>query len=107
MTKAETAQWAEVRKLGLGIRRQAPIKRFIVDFVHHRSAVVIELDGGAHDDQAAQLRDLDRTAWLESQGYRVLRFQNADVLTDAHRIAQVIAAAIAFPKAIPRAGGSN
>ena len=104
MTKAETVLWVEVRKLGLGVRRQAPINRFIVDFVHHRSAVVIELDGGVHDDQAAQLYDLDRTAWLESQGYRVLRFQNADVLADAQGIAQVIAAAIAFPKAIPRSG---
>ena len=107
MTKAETALWAEVLKLGLGIRRQAPIDRLIVDFVHHRSAVIIELDGGVHDDQAAQLRDLDRTAWLESQGYRVLRFQNADVLADAQQIAQMIAAAIAFPKAIPRATGGS
>ena len=107
MTKAETALWAEGRKLGLGIRRQAPIDHYIVDFVHHRSAVVIELDGGAHDDQAAQLRDLDRTAWLESQGYRVVRFQNADVLADAQRVAQLIATAISFPKAIPRTLGGH
>jgi len=104
MTKAETVLWAEVRKLGLGFRRQAPIKGFIVDFVHHRSAVIIELDGGVHDDQAAQLHDLERTAWLESQGYRVMRFQNADVLADAQAIAQLIATAIRYPKAIPLTG---
>jgi very-short-patch-repair endonuclease len=104
MTKAETALWTEVRKLGLGIRRQAPIKGYIVDFVHHRSAEIIELDGGRHDDQEAQLHDLERTTWLESQGYRVLRFQNADVLADPRATAQVIATAIRFPKAIPLSG---
>ena len=107
MTKAETALWAEVRKLGLGIRRQAPIDNYIVDFVHHRSAVVIELDGGRHDDPAAQLYDMERTAWLESQGYRVLRFPNEDVLADAQGTAQLIATAIRFPKAIPRSGGDH
>ena len=104
MTKAETALWAEIRQLGLGIRRQAPINNYIVDFVHHRSAVVIELDGGRHNDQEAQLHDLDRTTWLESQGYRVMHFQNADVLADPQATAQVIATAIRFPKAIPLAG---
>ncbi len=84
LTQAETALWGVVRELGMGIRRQAPINNYNLDFVHHRSAVVIELDGGRHDDQEAQLHDLERTTWLESQGYRVLRFRNEEVLADPH-----------------------
>jgi hypothetical protein len=53
---------------------------------------VIEIDGARHDFPEAQLHDLDRTAWLNSQGYRVLRFRNEAVLADPVAVAEVIEA---------------
>ena len=82
MTYVEKKLWDELRRLDIHLRRQAPIGRFVVDFVVHQAALVIELDGGIHMLPGVQLRDLERTAWLEGQGYRVLRFTNDEVLGD-------------------------
>jgi very-short-patch-repair endonuclease len=79
-TKAERAVWRMLRAKQLAahkFRRQAVIGRYIVDFVCHERCLVIEIDGGQH---ARSPRDKARTEWLESQGYRVLRFWNNDVL---------------------------
>jgi very-short-patch-repair endonuclease len=82
MTFAEKALSRALRKTDLHVRRQAPIGRYVVDFAIHDAGLVIEVDGGWHDLPDAQLRDLERDAWLESQGYRVLRFSNQQVLDD-------------------------
>ena len=82
MTYVEKKLWDELRRLDIHVRRQAPIGRFVVDFVVHNAALVIELDGGIHKLPDVQLRDLERTAWLEGQGYRVLRLSNDEVLAD-------------------------
>ena len=82
MTYVEKKLWDELRRLDIHLRRQAPIGRFVVDFVVHQAALVIELDGGIHMLPGVQLRDLERTAWLEGQGYRVLCFTNDEVLGD-------------------------
>jgi len=99
MTLPEKLLWAELRKLDLNIRRQAPIGRYVADFAHHASCLVIEIDSARHDLPEDQLYDLERTAWLESQGYRVLRFRNADVIADAVGIANQVRIAIVPPKA--------
>ena len=81
MTLPETRLWAELRRTKLHVRRQAPIGRYIADFAIHGRRLVIEVDGPPHKifpDQA--LRDMEREAWLRTQGYRVLRFTNAQVL---------------------------
>ena len=64
-------------------RRQAPIGKYIVDFVCLEKYLVIEVDGGQHME--ASLTDGERTFWLQSHGYRVIRFWNDQVLkeTDA------------------------
>lgn len=80
-TDAETRLWRNLRAgrlAGYKFRRQQPLGRYIVDFVCFEQRLVIEVDGGQHLD--AQLADAVRTDWLESQGYRVLRFWNDDVL---------------------------
>ena len=84
-TDAERALWKQLRFLkadGFHFRRQAPIGKFIADFACHSARVVIEVDGGQHNEAEGIARDDARTEWLESQGYRVLRFWNNDVLSN-------------------------
>jgi very-short-patch-repair endonuclease len=83
-TDAETKLWRNLRAgrlAGYKFRRQQPIGRYIVDFVCFEQRLVIEVDGGQHLE--AQLSDALRTEWLESEGFRVLRFWNDDVLLRA------------------------
>ena len=62
---------------GLTFRRQHPIGAYVVDFICIPVKLIIEVDGGIHD---LQREDAARTAWLEEQGYRVVRFSNERVL---------------------------
>ena len=90
-TDAERALWNLLRAnrlSGRKFRRQAPIGPYIVDFVCYRSQLVIEVDGGQHQEQR-QYDDM-RTAWLESQGFAVLRFWNNDVLNNPAGVLEVI-----------------
>ena len=73
-TDAEHAMWRILRNrqlAGFKFRRQQPLGRFIVDFVCFSHRLIIEIDGSQHADNAA---DAQRTAWLEREGFRVLRF---------------------------------
>ncbi|HEX6861127.1 MAG TPA: DUF559 domain-containing protein [Caulobacteraceae bacterium] len=92
MTVAERVLWKELRRLKMNFRRQAPIGRFVVDFVHHDSRLVVEIDGYYHDDPERQARDLQRTAWLQSQGYRVIRFAENAVRDSLFEVVERIAA---------------
>ena len=79
-TPAEQKLWAVLRGNnlnGLKFRRQHPIGRFIVDFYCAEVKLVIEVDGESHDHQVEY--DALRTAWLEENGDRVVRFLNTDV----------------------------
>ncbi len=90
MTVSERKLWWALRKLGLHVRRQAPIGRYVADFVLHDLALVIELDGPRHDLPEAQLHDALRDQWLSSQGYRVLRFRNEQALYDPDGVVKAI-----------------
>ncbi|WP_299006778.1 DUF559 domain-containing protein [uncultured Caulobacter sp.] len=84
-TRPEAVLWELVRGRrlsGFKFRRQVPIDRYIADFACMEARVIVELDGGAHDDEETQIRDLERTAVLESCGYLVIRFSNEAVLND-------------------------
>jgi very-short-patch-repair endonuclease len=94
MTVSEKRLWSELRKLGLRIRRQAPIGRFVVDFAHHGSRIVFEVDGPWHDFDDAREKDAGRDAWLRRQGYRVIRLSDGDVLRDAAGVAQRVESVI-------------
>ena len=72
-------------------RRQVPLRHFIVDFASHRAKMVVEVDGGQHSPEA----DAVRTAIIEAEGYRVLRFWNNDVLGNAEGCAHVLESALA------------
>ncbi len=86
MTKAERKLWRDLKHLkksGFHFRRQAPIGNYIVDFVCHSHKLIVELDGGHHAENQQRDKDFERQAWLESQGYRVLRFWN-DVVSESN-----------------------
>lgn len=94
-TEAERKLWDVLRykrMAGHRFRRQAPIGRYIVDFVCFERKLVIEVDGSQHAVDTE--RDAARTAWLESQGFRVLRFWNNDVLRNIDGVAAVIREAL-------------
>ena len=76
-------------------RRQSPVGPFIADFLCFRHRLIIEVDGGQHDAQAD--RDARRTAFLESEGYRVLRFWNNDVLANIDGVVRMIGLALENP----------
>ncbi|MDX2221786.1 MAG: DUF559 domain-containing protein [Rhodospirillaceae bacterium] len=107
MTAPEVRIWSRLRPLrsrGIHIRRQAPIGPYIADFCCHRAKTVIEIDGGQHGRAAQQAVDRRRTAWLESQGYCVLRFWNDDVLTNLDGVIETVVAVLSRRLASPPPG---
>jgi very-short-patch-repair endonuclease len=91
-TDAERKLWFLLRSLkplGIHFRRQAPIGTYIADFAWHAGKLVVELDGSQHVDARAAY-DAKRTEWLQSQGYRVLRFWNNDVLKSPRGVGEAI-----------------
>jgi very-short-patch-repair endonuclease len=83
MTDAEPMLWQSLRGKQLDncrFRRQHPIGKYIADFACIEKKLVIELDGGQHQDQVEY--DERRTLYLQSQGWQVLRFWNNDVLSN-------------------------
>ncbi|RTL55366.1 MAG: endonuclease domain-containing protein [Bradyrhizobiaceae bacterium] len=106
-TDAERTLWHRLRHdivlSGSHFRRQAVIGAFVVDFASLRAGLVIELDGGQHSDNAA---DLDRTRRIEERGYRVLRFWNHDVLSNIDGVLAAIQSALPpTPDPSPQGGG--
>ena len=102
MTDAEQAVWYRLRNRALGgyrFRRQHDIGPYIADFVCKEAMLVLEIDGGQHGDR--QHYDLHRTTYLQSQGYRVLRFWNNDVLADIQSVLEVVWKALASPAPHP------
>jgi very-short-patch-repair endonuclease len=79
---------------GASFRRQTPIGPYIVDFVCHDAMLIIELDGGQHFEAEHMRRDARRDAFLASKGFRVLRFNNHDVMTNRQGVLEAIAAAV-------------
>jgi glycyl-tRNA synthetase beta chain len=82
MTFGERKLWEALRKLKLGIRRQAPIGPYVADFAHHSAKLVIEIDGYYHSLPERQAADIERDRWLSLQGYRVVRISDRDVHND-------------------------
>jgi very-short-patch-repair endonuclease len=75
----------------LKFRRQLPIGDYIVDLICLAKGLIIELDGGQHNGRT---KDEERTAWLESRGYKVLRFWNNDVLKNREAVLTTILLAL-------------
>jgi very-short-patch-repair endonuclease len=91
MTDAELRLWMRLRGEqipGFRFRRQVPMGPYVVDFACLKAHIVVEVDGGQHA-QALE-HDQRRTAWLESQGFRVLRFWDNDVLLETDEVVESI-----------------
>lgn len=109
-TEAERKLWWHLRHrlalLGTHFRRQVQIGPYIADFACHASKLVIEIDGGQHGEQST--RDEMRSKRLETDGYRVLRFWNNDVLTNIEGVLTEIQHAVLTtptPNPSPHGGG--
>ncbi|PSJ39913.1 endonuclease domain-containing protein [Allosphingosinicella deserti] len=106
-TEAEQKLWTGLPQRRLGgfkFSRQMPIGPFICDFMCREARLVIEVDGGQHDAQAAA--DALRTRYFVSEGYRVIRFWNHDVLGNTDGVLSVILEALtAAPPPAPPASG--
>jgi very-short-patch-repair endonuclease len=84
-TDAELKLWSKLREInstGDRFRRQHPVGKFVVDFMSLPHKLIIELDGSQHLEEKNLDYDARRTAWLEEQGFRVLRFMDNDVLNN-------------------------
>ncbi len=90
-TDAERLLWRRLkaRQLdGLKFRRQEQIGRFIVDFVCYEKRIILEADGSQHAFEKE--KDEERTQWLNSQGFMVLRFWNHEILTNIEGVLEVV-----------------
>ena len=93
-TKAEEFLWQQLRKnqMGRRFRRQHPTWLYVVDFYCHPLRLVIEIDGGIHEEAEQQINDKEKTENLESLGLHIIRFSNEQVLFDIDNTLSLIAA---------------
>ncbi len=93
MTPAEKVLWQRLRNRqldGFYFRRQHPIKYFIADFYCAKADLIVELDGGIHNNPANKEWDINRTAELEKSGVTVIRFTNYEVFNDIESVIRKI-----------------
>jgi very-short-patch-repair endonuclease len=109
-TEPEKRLWQKLRNRQLSnlkFRRQTPVGPYIADFLCLDALLIVEVDGEAHG--STQARDAVRTAYVENEGFRVIRFSNAEVMGNMDGVlAQILAAAMPSPsRRLPSAGPSN
>ena len=95
MTDAEQLLWRHLRAHRLNgqkFRRQQPIGSYVVDFVHLGSKLIVEADGGQHNQSES---DAVRDEWLTSQGFKIMRFWNNDILSNTDAVLTAILDALA------------
>jgi very-short-patch-repair endonuclease len=98
MTDAERKLWSVLRDRQLGglrFRRQFPFKQFFVDFVCLEVCLIVEVDGGQHDEQRAY--DVARDRLLTERGFQVMRVWNNDVMKNIEGVAEAILEAARHP----------
>jgi adenine-specific DNA-methyltransferase len=98
-TEAERCLWRRLQRRQLGgfkFRRQRPVGPYICDFVCLEASMIVELDGSQHVAQAPY--DANRDRFLRSNGFRVLRFWNGDVLSQIGTVVETIYEALHRPE---------
>jgi very-short-patch-repair endonuclease len=96
-TDAERALWRLLRDRRLQSmkwRRQVPIGSYIVDFVCFEHRLIVECDGSQH---AENRRDARRDAWLQAQGFAVVRSWNHEILRERENVLNTILARCGLP----------
>jgi very-short-patch-repair endonuclease len=109
-TNAERELWLRLRQLkmtGHKFRQQAPIDRFVVDFVCFAKRLIIEIDGATHSTDAEQSRDDSRQQYLVQQGFRVVRFSNEDVYRNLDGVIDTIVCELDAPTPTPPRKGEG
>jgi very-short-patch-repair endonuclease len=99
-SRAERALWKLLRdkQVGVKFRRQHPIDPFIADFACIEAMLIVEVDGPSHRIEEQVAYDARRTAFLEAQGWRVLRISDDDVLSDPSGVMARIVSALPRPR---------
>ena len=97
LTEPERRLWYHLRgnRFGVKFQKQAVLAAYIADFASRSERLVIELDGDIHGERQAY--DSAHTRSLEARGYRVIRFTNADVMTNIDGVLQAIRRALNSP----------
>ena len=95
-TPAEKALWRSLKKSGVGakFRRQHGVGPYVLDFYCPEHKLAIEIEGSVHDDVMRRDYDAERHAYLESQGIRVLYFENRALLELSKYVVGVIRSAV-------------
>ena len=96
-TDAEKSLWRALKNVpvyGSHFRRQVPIGPYVADFACLKARLVIELDGGHHSQDDIRAKDEIRSRWLEREGYRVIRFWNAELTENIAGVLDTIYAAL-------------
>ena len=91
-TPYEEALWQKLRNLRCGVRfrRQHPIGDYIADFICLPKRLIIEVDGGYHNNTEQAEFDRMRTEWLQNKGYHVIRFTNEEIAYHLNEVVQII-----------------
>jgi very-short-patch-repair endonuclease len=108
-TKAEILLWCKLlrnkRMMGYSFLRQRPIGHYIADFFCKKLKLVIETDGITHEYVDVFKRDIEKTNYLNSLGYEVLRFKDDEVIDDIDSVKYIIESWIANHPPTPFEGG--
>ncbi|MBN2613133.1 MAG: DUF559 domain-containing protein [Bacteroidales bacterium] len=92
--KGEACLWKYVLRshmmLGYQFRRQRPVLNYLADFMCKELKLIIEVDGGSHNDDEIYRNDLKRQGELEKAGFTVLRFSDEEVLKNINNVTRTL-----------------
>ncbi len=82
VTQPEMVLWGylKTKPLGCKFRRQHPLGIYIADFFFYKLKLVIEIDGAIHNDEQIKQHDNERQKAIESEGIKILRFTNEEIM---------------------------
>jgi very-short-patch-repair endonuclease len=110
LTPQEVKVWNHLRswrKRGFHFRRQAPRQGYIVDFICLKHGIVVEIDGGQHNQEAIEAKDRSRDQTLARADFRVLRFWNSEVDQNLRGVLETIDTTLAAGAPHPAAFGGH
>lgn len=93
LTKPEEILWFMLRNnsfCDLKFKRQAPIGKYIVDFICLEKKIIIELDGSQHLKEENIAYDKERAKYIEREGYKIIRFYNSEIFNDLEDVLERI-----------------
>ena len=107
LTDAEQILWQHIRKEqinGNKFRRQQPIGKYIADFVCQPKKLIIEIDGGQHNESININADQERTIYLNQAGYKVIRFWNNEIFNNINGVLEYLKETL---DSLPTRGGGS